>query len=75
MEPEVREFLARISQTIGIVVLWMSINSTVGIMFDLAFIHDHITVGNIVFYIWFLASIGLMVWVLMRLWKGQKDLS
>jgi len=71
MEPEVREFLARISQTIGVVVLWMFINSTVGIMFDLAFVHDHITVGNIIFYLWFIASIVLMVWLLRRLWKAK----
>lgn len=71
MEPEVREFLARISQTIGVVVLWMFINSTVGIMFDLAFVHDHITVGNIIFYLWFIVSIVLMVWLLRRLWKAK----
>lgn len=71
MEPEVREFLARISQTIGVVVLWMFINSTAGIMFGLAFIHNHITVGNVIFYIWFAASLVLMIWLLVKLWKGK----
>ena len=71
MEPEVREFLKRVSLSLGLAVLWMSINSTVGIMFDLAFIHDHITPGNIIFYTWFAASIALMIRLYMRLWRNK----
>jgi len=71
MEPEVREFLARISQTIGLVVMWMFINSTIGIMFGWAFTNGHVTTGNIIFYIWFVLSLVLMVWMLIRLWKGK----
>ncbi|HVX48983.1 MAG TPA: hypothetical protein VHB48_02465 [Chitinophagaceae bacterium] len=71
MEPEVKEFLTRISFSIGIVVLWFTINSTAGIMFDFAFIHDHVTAGNIIFYIWFAISIFLMVKLLIRLWKNK----
>ncbi len=71
MEPEVREFLQRISLSLGIGILWMALNSTFGIMLDYAFIHDHVTIGNIIFYIWFVASIILMIWLYIRLWKKQ----
>jgi len=71
MEPEVKEFLARISMSLGIGVLWLSINSTAGIMFDLAFIHNHVTIGNIIFYIWFVASIVIMIRLYMRLWRNK----
>lgn len=71
MEPEVREFLARISKTIGVVVLWMVINSTVGIMFGWAFTNGRVTTGNIIFYIWFVVSLVAMLWLLRRLWKGK----
>ncbi|HWB27030.1 MAG TPA: hypothetical protein VG738_16220 [Chitinophagaceae bacterium] len=71
MEPEVKEFLTRISLSLGIGILWLSINSTAGIMFDLAFIHDHITIGNIIFYIWFLSSIVIMIKLYIRLWKNK----
>ena len=71
MEPEVREFLMRVSLSLGIGILWLSINSTAGIMFDLAFIHGHITVGNIVFYVWFVASIVFMIKLYIRLWRGK----
>jgi hypothetical protein len=71
MEPEVREFLQRVSFSIGIAAAWMFINSTAGIWFDLAFIHDHVSVGNIIFYIWFVASIVIMIWMYMRLWRRK----
>lgn len=71
MEPEVKEFLSRISLSIGLAVLWMSINSTAGIMYDLAFIHGHLSIGNIIFYIWFIASIVIMVRLYIRLWKNK----
>jgi hypothetical protein len=69
MEPEVREFLRRISLSMGIGIMWMILNSTLGIMFDFAFIHERISIANILFYIWFILSFGLMIWLYMRLWK------
>ncbi len=69
MEPEVREFLKRISLSLGVGILWMALNSTFGIMYDYAFIHDSVTIGNIIFYIWFPVSIFLLIWFYIRLWK------
>ena len=40
MEPGVRQYLIRILNTLSIGVLWMAINSTLGIMYDFAFVHD-----------------------------------
>jgi len=69
MEPEVRAFLQRISYSLGIGLLWMIINSTAGIMFDLAFVHGSVSLGNVLFYIWFVASFVFMLWLYVRLWK------
>ena len=71
MEPEMVAFLKRISTSIFVGVLWMLINSTFGIMYDYAFVHDAISPGNIIFYIWFIASIPLLIWFYMRLWKNH----
>lgn len=71
MEPEVREFLQRISLSLGIGILWLALNSTFGIMLDYAFFYDHITTGNIVFYIWFVVSIFFMIKLYRKLWKGK----
>jgi len=71
MEPEVREFLQRISSTIGLTALWMFINVIIGIWFNLAFIHGRVTTGNIIFYIWFAASIVLLIWLYIRVWRNK----
>jgi hypothetical protein len=69
MEPEVRAFLIRVAQSIFVGLAWMAINSTLGIMYDYAFIHDRLSLANILFYIWFVASIGLLLWFYIHLWK------
>jgi hypothetical protein len=69
MEPEVREFLKRIVLSLSVGIFWMAINSTLGIMYDFAFVHGSVSAGNIIFYIWFLASLALLLWYFVRLWK------
>jgi hypothetical protein len=71
MEPEAREFLQRISLSLGVGLLWLISNSTFGIMLGWAYIYGHINAGNIIFYIWFVASIFLMIWLFKKLWKGK----
>lgn len=73
MEPGVREYLIRILNTLSLAVVWMAIDSTAGIMYNLAFIQDHITLGNILFYIWFFASLGAYLWWVIRLWSKPID--
>ena len=69
MEPGVREYLLRIVNTLSVGILWMAINSTAGLMYDLAFVHEKITVGNILFYSWFVISLSLFLWWIIRLWS------
>ena len=69
MEPEVKAFLQRIMYSIFIWFTWMAMNSTFGIMFDFAFIHESVSLGNIIFYIWFVISTAFMLWLYVRLWK------
>lgn len=69
MEPEIKEYLLRIAKTVFMCLLWMAVNSTIGIMFDLAFIHNKISLPNIIFYVWFVVTLALLVWYYVRLWK------
>jgi uncharacterized membrane-anchored protein YitT (DUF2179 family) len=73
MEPEVAAFLKRILTTIGIVLFWMGMNSTFGIMMGYAYIEERVDLGNIIFYIWLIISFPLMIWYLIKLWKEQED--
>jgi hypothetical protein len=69
VEPGIREYLIRIINTISLALLWMGINTTAGIMFDYGFIHEHITTGNIIFYIWFVLSLSLFLWRIIKIWS------
>ena len=73
MEPGVREYLIRILNTLSLALVWMAIDSTAGIMYKLAFIEDHITLGNVLFYSWFFASLGVYLWWVIRLWSKPID--
>ncbi|MBA2248833.1 MAG: hypothetical protein H0W12_01420 [Chitinophagaceae bacterium] len=69
MEPEVRNFLAKITISLSVSVLWMLINSTFGIFFKYAFFEDKPTIGNYIFYIWFVISLGWLIYYLYKKWK------
>lgn len=71
MEPEVAAFLKRILTTIGIVLFWLGINSTAGIMFGYAFIEDGIKLGNIIFYIWLVVSLPIVFLWLKKMWSEK----
>ena len=69
VEPGVKEYLTRIINTLAVGLLWMAINTTAGIMYDYAFVHDHITTGNVLFYCWFVVSLTVFLWWVIRLWS------
>ncbi len=69
MEPDIRDFLVRIANTLGIFSIWMIVNVTFGIKLGYAFWGNHFTIGNLIFYIWLIVSLILLVWYLKRLWS------
>jgi len=74
MEPDVKEFLIRIIQTISMAIVWMVINMCIGIYFGFAFFDDQPTLGNYIFYAWFLASFILLIYYFRKKWKGWKEI-
>ncbi len=61
-------FLKRIGLTIFLALLWLAINTTAAIKGDNAFIGDHITIGNVLFYLWFVISLIILLWIFKRMW-------
>lgn len=51
--------------------LWMIINAKVGILNNYAFVDDKLKVGNIIFYIWFVASLGFLLYYFYKIWKND----
>ena len=73
MEPEVKAFLLLIIQSLSMGLLWMLVNMTAGIYFNLAFFDDHISIWNILYYIFFLGTLVLFIMYLRKKWKGVKE--
>jgi hypothetical protein len=71
MEPDVREFLVRIMQTISMSVVWLLVNMTLGIYFNFAFFENSPSIWNYLFYLWFLISFGLLLYYFHKKWKGK----
>jgi len=69
MEPQLLQFLNRIMRTIGLVVFWMTLNSTIGLMWRYAYVGNHWQLGNIVYYIFLLLSLLGLLYVLYKIWR------
>jgi len=74
MEPEVKAFLVLIIQSLWMVLLWMMVNMTAGIYFDLAFFEDRLSVWNVLYYIFLLSSFIMLILYLRKKWKGFKEI-
>jgi hypothetical protein len=69
MEPEISAYLKRVLNTISIGLLFLAVNSTLGIMYELAFFEDRIHWYNILFYVWLLASLFFLIRYYIKLWN------
>lgn len=74
MEPEVKAFLALIINSLAMALLWMMVNMTIGIYYNLAFFEDQISVWNILYYIFFLATLTWLLVYFKKKWKGFKEI-
>ncbi len=73
MEPGVKKYLLRIVNTLSLGLLWMVLNSAFGIKYDYAFIHDRVSMGNILFYAFFVISLAAFLWWVIRVWSKPID--
>ncbi len=73
MEPGIREFFKRLVTSISLLVLWMIINVTIGIKYNLGFYDDAIQWYNIVFYVWLAISFSALMWAYKKIWRKPID--
>ncbi len=71
MEPETQDFLKRIVQTVSVGMLFLLLHMTFGLYLNWGFFEDVPTIGNIIYYIVFLASLSGLIYLYYRLWKGK----
>ena len=69
MEPDVKNFLSKIVTSLSVGLLWLLVNSTIGIRFNFAFFENKPTIGNYIFYVWFLVSLFFLIKLYRKMWK------
>lgn len=71
MEPDAKDLLKRVMWSLGIVLLYLMINSTAGIMGEWLFFDEKPTLGNYIFYAWLLISTFLLIFLLIKWWRKK----
>lgn len=74
MEPEVKAFLILIIQSLSMALVWMMLNMTIGIYFNLAFFEGQVSIWNILYYLFFLGTLTWLVIYFKKKWKGFKEI-
>ena len=69
MEPDIKKYLAKLLNSMSVVLLWLLINAMLGIYLEWAFFDDGISLVNIIFYLCFLGSFIFVVYYLIKKWK------
>jgi len=67
MEPDIVAFLKRVALVILVAFCWLGINVIIGVRFDLAEVEGHVTIGNVLYYIWLVGSLIGMLFFFLRL--------
>jgi hypothetical protein len=71
MEPNIRAFLIRVANSLGMVLVWMLVNMVAGIRYNLAFFEGRPSWANWLYYLWLLASFALLIRYLHKKWKNN----
>ncbi len=71
VEPEVRDFLKKILQSVFFGLFWMMLNMTLGIFFGWMFVGERLNAGNICFYLFAAGSLAWLVRFYYRTWKNK----
>jgi hypothetical protein len=71
MEPDIKDFLKRVVWSISLGLVYLILNSSIGIAGNWLFFDERPTMGNYIFYAWLLASTAGLIWVLNKWWKKK----
>jgi hypothetical protein len=71
MEKDTRRFLNKILTTLGLGLLWLFINMTMGIYNRWFFFVNKPSTGNYIFYTWAVLSLIGLLLIYRRIWKEK----
>jgi len=68
MDPEVTKYFRKILRSLFVFLMWLFINVTAGIYFELAYSENYSSFIHILFFVWLVISLVLLLWYLYRTW-------
>jgi hypothetical protein len=71
VEPEIKDFLKRVLQTVSMGMLFLLVHMTFGLYLNWAFFDQNISIGNIIYYIFLTGSFIGLLYYYFRLWKER----
>ena len=71
MENDTRRFLNKIITTLGLGLLWLFINMTMGIYNRWFFFNNKPTTGNYIYYAWAVLSLIGLLLLYRKIWKEK----
>ena len=73
MDPEVKKYFIKILYSLSFGLLWMALNITAGIYWEMAIISNGLSVLNVLFFVWLLLSLALLLYYYYRTWLSTTD--
>lgn len=70
-EDDITGFLVLIVQTLSMIILFIMVNLTLGLFFNLAFFEGSIGIKNIVYYIFFIGSLIFVARYVYKKWTAR----
>lgn len=70
-DPEVKRYFRKILNTISVGLSWMMAAATAGFYFGLAVPEGNLRLGNIIYYVMLLATLGLLIAYFYKLWSRK----
>ena len=71
IEPEVKDFLKRVMQTVSTGMLFLLVHMTFGLYLNWGFYENNIKLGNVIYYLFFAGSFAGLIYYYYKLWKDR----
>jgi hypothetical protein len=68
MDPEVTKYFRKILRSLFAFLMWLLINVTAGIYFELAYSNNYSSFVHVLFFVWLTLSLVLLLWYLYKTW-------
>jgi hypothetical protein len=69
MEPEAKKYLLKVLHSLSFGLLWLALNVLGGLYWGYAIIEEKLSLSNILYFTWFVASLVALLYCYYRIWR------